>query len=250
MIKEDRFEEKRWIELSERAFSRGIPQHTEFLTLAEQQELARLARSLPSGYFLDGGCEGAERKIACFGEPDRFSGEASPVACLELSPVSERFAEPLAHRDCLGALMSLGIRRGLIGDILIAGSGAYVICLRSTAEYLMENLKEIRHTPVRCRLADRLPEAAFPQPEEAEVVVSSPRLDSLISAVFKLSRGESAVLIERELVLINGAAVLKADAHPEEGAIVSVRGRGRFLFAGIKSETKKGRLRAVIKLYK
>lgn len=250
MIKEDRFEEKRWIELAERAFSREIPRHTEFLTLAEQEALARLARSLPSGYFWDGGYEGAERKIACFGEPDWFAGEERPVVCLEVSPVSGRFAEPLAHRDCLGALMSLGIRRGLIGDILAAGSGAYVICLRSAAEYLMENLREIRHTSVRCRLADGVPEAALPQPEEAEVVVSSPRLDSLVSAVFKLSRGESAALIERELVLVNGAAVLKADAHPEEGAIVSVRGRGRFLFAGIKSETKKGRLRAVIKLYK
>ncbi len=123
-------------------------------------------------------------------------------------------------------------------------------CLRSAADYLTENLTEIRHTSVRCRLTEEIPEAAFPQPEETEVVVSSPRLDSLISAAFKLSRTESAVLIERELVLINGAAVLKTDYHPEEGVIVSVRGKGRFIFAGIRNETKKGRLRAVIKLYK
>ncbi len=250
MIKDDPFEEKRWGELAERAFSREIPQHSEFLTLAEQENLARLSRSLASGYFLDGGYEGAERKIACFGEPEWFAGEERPIVCMGVSPVSERFAEPLAHRDCLGALMSLGIRRGLTGDILTAGSHAYVFCLRSAADYLTDNLTEIRHTSVRCRLTEEIPEAAFPQPEETEIVVSSPRLDSLVSAVFKLSRTESAVLIERELVLINGAAVLKTDYHPEEGVIVSVRGKGRFIFAGIRSETKKGRLRAVIKLYK
>jgi RNA-binding protein YlmH len=44
--------------------------------------------------------------------------------------------------------------------------------------------------------------------------------------------------------------VLKTDFHPQEGAIISVRGKGRFLFDGIRSETKKGRLRALIKLYK
>jgi len=250
MTNDNHFEEKRWQELAERAFSREIPQHSEFLTLAEQEELARLSRSLPSGYFSDGGYEGAERKVACFGEPEWFAGEERPVVCLEIFPVSERFAEPLAHRDCLGALMSLGIRRGLTGDILTAGNRAYVFCLRSAADYLMENLREIRHTSVRCRLTEEIPEEAFPQPEEAEIVVSSPRLDSLISAVFKLSRSESAVLIERELVLINGAAVLKTDFHPQEGAIISVRGNGRFLFDGIRSETKKGRLRALIKLYK
>jgi RNA-binding protein YlmH len=65
----------------------------------------------------------------------------------------------------------------------------------------MENPRDIRILrPLPAH--EEIPERRSPAGERM-IVVSSPRLDSLISAVFKLSRSESAVLIERELVLIN-----------------------------------------------
>jgi hypothetical protein len=84
MTNDNHFEEKRWQELAERAFSREIPQHSEFLTLAERRA-CRSPRSLPPGYFSDGGYEGAERKVACFVEPEWFAGKSGRSSVWRLS---------------------------------------------------------------------------------------------------------------------------------------------------------------------
>ena len=71
-------------------------------------------------YILFGGCDGTERNIARFGNSEELGYEEDfPIVCLEILPKSEKFAEPLCHRDFLGALMNLGIERKNIGDISV-----------------------------------------------------------------------------------------------------------------------------------
>ena len=41
-------------------------------------------------------------------------------------PLSQKFADPLTHRDFLGALIALGIRRSVLGDILLRQGKVYV----------------------------------------------------------------------------------------------------------------------------
>ena len=109
---------KRLVELSRRSAERGIKTNSEFLSLGEQAELLRLRLESPCA--LDGGYAEAERRVAVFG------GERAPLCCLEISPVSKKFAEPLTHRDYLGALMGLGLRRSVLGDVVLCGGNAYV----------------------------------------------------------------------------------------------------------------------------
>ncbi len=236
---------KRLAELSRRAQKRGEAAASDFLTPAEQAELTRLGLE---PYVFDGGWEGAERRCAVFLPWEGCEWE-SRVVCLEIAPANVRFAEELTHRDYLGALMALGIRREAMGDILVRGKTAWLFCLDTVAEYVSAQLGEVRRTTVRVKTAD--PAAVEPPepPKETVVNVSSPRLDALVAAVYRLSRAESQRLFERELVLVNSLPARGPGAEAKKDDIISVRGHGRFQYLGGAGETRKGRLKARVRVY-
>lgn len=239
----------RLTELSERSYSRGCYCFSDFLTLAQQNILLT---TVPNNRFsLFGGYEHAERRIACFGSEEICGYEqAPPIVCIEIKPVSQRFADTLAHRDLLGALMALGIKRETLGDIIIHNNRGYVFCLETVARFITENLTETRHTTVTCCQVDSPPVDSIALPVESEVVAASERCDALVSAVWGLSRSESAGLFEQKLVFIDGAQCKSPSKPIQSGNIVSVRGKGRFIFCGVKLVTKKGRLRATVRIFK
>ena len=154
---------------------------------------------------------------------------------------SKKFAGDLGHRDFLGSLMALGIKRQLLGDIQIVEGVGYLFCLEEIAPYLCENLISVGRTTVRCESCDP-PEQLCQPPEPTEVVVASERLDALIAAVWKLSRNQAQELLERGMVFIDGRLVESASHTLREGDVVSVRHQGRFRYEGTLRETKKGRV--------
>ncbi|HWQ51058.1 MAG TPA: YlmH/Sll1252 family protein [Terriglobales bacterium] len=231
MQDEERRLKNRFFELYERG---GC---SEFLTTGEQQVLARTGLACA----LEGGHEGAERRVADF-------GAAAKLACLEIAPLSEKFAGDVSHRDFLGALMGLGLRRETMGDIVPVGKTGYLFCLESVADFIVSELKEVGRTRVKVTRGE-LPEGAAALPEAVSVVVSSLRLDGLVAAVFDLSRAQSAELFARERVLLGGVPAKGPAQEAKAGDIVSVRGFGRFRFDGEERETRKGRLRVMIRKY-
>lgn len=240
---------KRFCELAERAYKNGAYTSTEFLSPAEQTLLKSSAVGAP--YALFGGYDGAEKALVMFGSEEICGYEAyPPIAVVKIEPSAPKFSDALSHRDFLGAIMSLGVRRSTLGDIVVCGNIGYAVCLDGIADYLCENLLSIRHTTVRCSKIEQLPEDAIPAPVESSFTVASERLDSVVSAIFKLSRSESKGFIEHEKVLIGGAACLNPDAKPAAGDIITVRGKGKFIYCGMERETKKGRLRCTAKIYK
>lgn len=240
---------KRFCELAERAYKNGVYTSTEFLSPAEQTLLKSSAICIP--YTLFGGYDGAEKALAVFGSEEICGYEAyPPIAAIKIEPSAPKFSESLSHRDFLGAIMSLGVRRSTLGDIVVFENTGYAICLDGIADYICENLISIRHTAVRCSKIDRLPMEAIPAPEERSFTVASERLDSVVAAIFKLSRSESQSFIEHERVLIGGVPCLNSDAKPSFGDIITVRGKGKFIYCGMERETKKGRLRCNAKIYK
>ncbi len=222
--------------------------YTEFLTLAEQDSLSRLRLATP--YILLGGTENAERRVAAFGSEALCGYEPeAPVCCLELAPTAPKFADELTHRDFLGCLMALGLRREVLGDIVIYENRGYVFCLASIADYISEQLTEVRRTTVSVRLAETLPPALTTLPEITVLVVASERLDALVAAVYKLSRSESLKFFERERVFVNSRAAKSPSAMLRSGDVVSVRGLGRFSYEGISAQTRKGKLRVELRIY-
>lgn len=240
---------KRIEELSERSYANGIYTSTEFLSPAEQSILKTSVHNCP--YTFAGGYDTAEKRIAVFGSEELCGYEIiPPIAFIKIEPISEKYSDTLSHRDFLGSIMSLGIRRSTFGDIIVSKNTGYAVCLENVADYVCENLVSIKHTSVRCTKIDEIPIDAIPTPIENAFVVSSERLDSIVSSIYKISRSESKNLIEHEKVLLGGAVVTNADIHPNENDIITVKGFGKFIYCGIEKETKKGRLRCIAKIYK
>lgn len=235
---------KRLLELSQRAAKRGVWVYSDFLTLAEQQELSRLRTASP--YTLEGGFPAAERRLAAFGEGE---GAEIPIACLAIEPRGRRFADTLTHREFLGSLMGLGLRREVLGDIVVEDNAGFLFCLDSIAGHIAEQLTEVKRTAVRVTLLERTPELRAATPETSGVIVASERLDALVSAVYDLSRAESQRMIQQGLAAVNGAVVMDVSAAVRPGEIVSIRGLGRFAYEGAEGETRKGRLRVVVRRY-
>lgn len=240
---------KRFGELAERAYKNGAYTSTEFLSPAEQSLLKSSAAGAP--YKLFGGYDSAEKALAMFGSEDICGYEAyPPITVIKIEPAAPKFSDTLSHRDFLGAIMSLGVRRSTLGDIVVCGNTAYAVCLDGIADYICENLMSIRHTTVRCSKIEVVPAEAVPLPVECGFTVASERLDSVVAAIFKLSRSESQELIAHEKVLIGGVPCLNPDAKPANSDIITVRGKGKFIYCGMERETKKGRLRCTAKIYK
>ena len=235
----------RFEELASRADKLGFPQETKFLNLAEQAELMRLR--LPVPFALFGGYPGAERQIAVFGAGE--GEEYSPhIACVAIAPAAQRFADDLTHRDFLGSLMALGVTRETLGDIIVRDNSAWLFCVDTIADYIIENLSEVKRTTVRCAISEAPGELAE-EPEPVSIVVASERLDAAISAVCRITREEAKLMVEKGLVFIDSREAKKPAAQLKDGAVVTVRGRGRFKFLGVERETKKGKLRISVIRY-
>ena len=249
MEEEIRQLQKRFEELSARADGRGRYTYTQFLTLAEQDVLSRMERQLAAPVTWLGGYDTAERRVACFGrEEDMGYPPPDPIRCLCIAPLSKKFAGDLGHRDFLGSLMGLGIKRQLLGDIQIVEGAGWLFCLEEIADYICDNLTSVGRTTVSCTPAQPPEQLSLP-PEPSEIVVASERLDALIAAVWRLSRSESQELLERGMVFIGGRLVESPSHTLQEGDLVSVRHKGRFRYEGAVRETKKGRLRVSVRIY-
>lgn len=247
-MNEEEFITRRLSELADRAYQRDIITCSDFLNLHEQSLLKALRPRCP--YSLRGGFDLAERKIACFGVDEASETYEPPLKCVLIEPLSKKFSDELTHRDFLGSLMGLGIKREKLGDIAVEDNSAHLICLEEIAPYVSENLTQVRHTSVKCEILDDIPQTMIKLPEITEIVIPSERLDALISEVWRLPRSKAKTLCEEGRVFVDSALTQNASKSLDGGEIVSVRGLGRFIFDGTVRETKKHRLRAGVRIFK
>ncbi len=240
--------QKRFEDLANRSFERGYTVYTDFLGLSEISELCAVRFSVP--VTLWGGLSDSERVVACFGERSYFTDNSDyPIKCIQIEPVNQKFADTLSHRDFLGSLMGLGIRREMLGDIIITENCGYLFCIDSLCDYIVDNLIQVKHTTVKCQMVDDIPQNALPQPEKAEFVVSSERLDVLVSALYNMSRSKAQILFNQEKVFVNGA-VKSGSFVAKVSDKISVRGYGRFIYNGALRRTKKDRCVIEVLIYK
>lgn len=252
MTREEELFIKRIEELAETAYSRNRFTFTGFLGLAEQDLFLRAAaekRYVPYKFF--GGREGCERVVGRFGSEELCGYEEPfPIRCIHIEPLSQKFAETLGHRDYLGALVHLGIDRSTLGDIFIKDNSAWLCCLDAISAFIADNLTKIRHTPVKCTPADSMPDDLGPVLESLDVTAASERLDAVTAALFHLSRGASRELFRAGKIFVNGRMTENTSCRLKPGDLISVRGFGRFYYDGMEGETRKGRARTAVRLFK
>lgn len=256
MEKEETLLRKRFVELSNVAYQRGIITYSDFLNLNELNILHTTPKDLfPIPYTTFGGYAYSERQMAAF-LPDAFSlymeeseiQNLYPIRIVKITPVHAKFAEELGHRDYLGALLNLGIERSKLGDILVQEKSAYVFVNETLADFIVSELVKVRHTVVLPQVVESAEFIYEPKYEMIKGTVASVRLDSLLSLAFNSSRSKLTALIEGARVYVNGKLITSNANHVKENDIISVRGMGRFQFKQVVSETKKGRY--YVELYK
>ncbi len=242
---------KRFAELGRKAYNSGIFVFTDFLGLAEQSAFGQIKNELGSiPYTAFGGAEGAERVMIRFGDENELGYELPfPIVTLKAEPVNQKFADKLTHRDFLGALLNLGIERSTLGDIVIIDNVGYIFAKEDIAEYIVSELSRVKHTDIRLSICDSLPEGELYRTEAKTIQISSERLDAVIAKVFSLSRDEAQGLFKKRLVFVSGKCTESTSYTPKAGEVISVRTKGRMIYRGCTSLSKKGKLNVTVDVY-
>ncbi len=226
--------------LGEKTFS---PKFSGFLTEREQKLAAHTASSVGVEYGFWGGYEGAVRKMFSAPSEDKENYPFEAVTFFY------RPKDKLTHRDFLGALMSLGLKRDRIGDIVVAEGGAAVFAAENVLSLISSEIRKIGRVGVKQEsgLKIPIPEQEF---EDISAVIASDRIDVLVAAACGISREKAASLIRSGAVVSDGIEVSLVSRNIDEGDVFSVKGYGKFIFSHLGHETKKGKNHALIKKYK
>lgn len=147
----------------------------------------------------------------------------------------------------MGAILGLGIKREMIGNIY-AKDGNYMFeVLEQMSSFIKENLNYISYYKVNIELADD------PMPtnllNEDKIIVSSLRLDNVVSSAFDLSRDKAKEMIENKEVQYNYSIDLKCDQKIEIPSFLSSRRKGKMLISKIDGKTRKDKIVLEIKKY-
>ncbi|MGL5259096.1 MAG: YlmH/Sll1252 family protein [Lachnospiraceae bacterium] len=251
MEKEDILLQKRLKELARRSYEQNQFTFTTFLSPSELDLFLHMEKELSyASPTIFGGNDTTDRVMIRFGKEEELGYvEEFPIVCIKMEPLIEKFGEQLSHRDYLGSLMNLGIKRETIGDIFIKGKTAYLFCQEQIAEYIKEHLVKIKHTNIKCVIEEDIKEFIKAEQELELILTSSYRIDGVISKIYHLSRTQSIELFRKKKVFLNGRVQENNSYSLKDKDIISVRGYGKIQYLGLKSETKKGKFHLQIGRY-
>lgn len=247
------------LDMKEKCADNSVITHTNFMSL-EELSTVKVAEKQFSEYadtYYYGGYDDAERCIALF-VPKFYSvsdieeylkenDDDNPICILRLR--KDRFST-LSHRDYLGAIMGLGLKREMTGDIKVSDEGADVFCLKSIAPFICENLKKSGRGSVEGEILSVGEfNSGFENTEIRFCSVASLRLDNIVAAAFNLSRSNAVEAINKGVIYVNSSQCLKNDFILKEGDKLVFRGKGKTILHEIIGENKKGRVHINIKRY-
>ena len=227
-----------------------MPTRTEFLDLHQRTLLNNMLKSEAKTCKVEffGGYEDSERTV-CFFLPDY--AEIDSVDDLVVAKVSvPKEGKKLTHRDYLGSLLGLGIKREKTGDILVRPDGADIIILRDLADFIEMNFVKAGHVPLSVTIKELdqlvIPEKSF---KDKEDTIASLRLDNVISSAFGLSRSKAAEAIKKGIVFVNSLECTKPDKEVQEGDKLVLRGKGKCYLLEKGGMSRKGRIYIKLRVY-
>lgn len=155
----------------------------------------------------------------------------------------------LRHQDILGTLYSLNISDEMFGDVVCDNGKYFIIVVSSIENYLKSNMLSIRNSNIK--LVERKEDYLINYKQKFEeiiLIVTSTRMDSIVSKIVNTSRNNALNLLKNGDVFLNYEELTKPTYILKENDIFSVRKYGKYKFSGIINNTKKGNL--VIKILK
>ncbi len=226
---------------AERAGRNWSVEYTQFLDPGERLVLEEHSYLWEVGMANCGGYDGAEREVVAFypGEDDP-TPEYYPLAAVQVSG-NFQFAS-VTHRDYMGSLLSLGLKRELFGDILVQPEGCQVILHASALNWVLANWQSVGRVTVQVSEI-ALSEVQAPEREVQERVstVSTLRLDAVTAAAYGISRSKAADLIRAGKMKLNYRPEQRVDCLVEQGAMLSLSGHGRAELQEVGGVSRSGR---------
>lgn len=150
----------------------------------------------------------------------------------------EKFVS-IQHQHVLGTLMSLGIEREQVGDILVGDTIQFVLT-KQLESYIMMELTKIKGATVKL---DSIPFKDMIQSKENwnihHSTVSALRLDVVLKEMIRKSRSIAKQLIEKKRVKVNHTLIDSPDFQLQNNDLLSIQGFGRARIIDIGGKTKK-----------
>ncbi len=154
----------------------------------------------------------------------------------------------LAHKDVLGALMNMGIKRECVGDIY-DGERLFFTCTKQTFPYIQSQLKQIKKSKVHLKATDETIEIQH-QYFTKTFFISSMRLDKVVSVLYQISRQQASEAIRSGLVKVNYKVVEEVSFLCHNNDMISFKRHGRVKFVDENRQTKQGNFVVVGYFYK
>lgn len=232
-----------WKDFVEQSYA---PKLTDFLDPREQQILSTVIGKHPDvRWGLFGGVNGTERKRAYL-YPDYMEVQQEDFQIKLFGIEYAKKFITIEHRQVLGSLMSLGLKRGKFGDILIHGDTVQFFAAAEIADYIRLQLESVGRASINLTELNIGEAVAIAEEwNEMNATVSSLRLDTVLSSLFNLSRQKSQLLIQHGHVKVNWTAVENSAFECGEGDVISARGYGRAKIISIEGKTKKDKYRVI-----
>ena len=206
-------------------------------------------------YKLYGGFENAERKVLIV-FPNKYTDEMLiknynkfiKIIRIEL-PEEEK--GKYSHRNYLGGIVKLGLKREKVGDILVFDYGADIICIDDFADILkveLSTLTRFQNSKIEIVDLEKLRKREI-KLEEIKIIVPSLRLDNFVSDLARTSRNKAGEIIEQERVFINGKSETKLSKQIKKDDIITIRGKGKFIIKDFTGTTRSGRIVVLVEKY-
>jgi RNA-binding protein YlmH len=164
-----------------------------------------------------------------------YTGKVPKVKLFKIYTV-----ENIRHQDILGSLFALNIDSSYFGDIVLYNDYYYVFVSEDLALYIKDNLKMIGNKKVSLEEVDLSVLDNYERKyEEKEMIVSSLRIDNVVSGIINTSRKVALDKIKNKEVVVNYGVMNKNSYILKESDIFSIRRYGKYKFVGIVKSTNK-----------
>ena len=208
--------------------NRNKIEHTDFLDLAQNELVQKfLNKQKVENYIKYGGFNEAERKMYIF-YPEKFNEQVveknlSSIVQIIRIELPDDLIGKYTHRDYLGAVMKLGVKREKVGDIIVENNGADIIIDKEITKFLEQNLSELTRfskSTITVEDIQNLRNVEVKK-EEIEIIVASLRLDNVASELARCSRSKIIEIMNTERVFVNFQVETKKTKQIKEGDMIT-----------------------------
>lgn len=218
----------------------------EFLNPRVWRKIIEISQELGVRCCTKGIKEECEKKILgiyIYEEPTEF-----PVTFIKIHNKSK--FKTLEHKDYLGALTSLGIRREKLSDIVVVENEAFLLAHNDIAHYILYSMEKVANCPCEVSaISENEVNLGENQLKTLNLISTSLRADCLVSSICNISRSKAEQLIGNGKVILNYEELKKKDKLIEVNDIVTIRSFGKFKFKEVVGDTQRGRLKIKIDKY-